>query len=73
MTKIDATIRLAILATLGHKLNAKEMDELSTAIQDIVKAEVMKAYNVAKHDALGMVLKGKVIEITSEEYYKNNL
>jgi hypothetical protein len=67
MTKIDATIRLAILATLGHKLNAKEMDELSTAIQDIVKAEAMKAYNVGKHDALDN------IEITSEEYYKNNL
>jgi hypothetical protein len=67
MTKIDATIRLAILATLGYKLNAKEMDELSTAIQDIVKAEAMKAYNVGKHDAIDN------IEITSEEYYKNNL
>jgi hypothetical protein len=67
MTKISAKIRLTILATLGHKLNAKEMDELSTAIQDIVKAEVMKAYNVAKHDALDN------IEITSEEYYNNNL
>jgi hypothetical protein len=67
MTKISAKIRLTILATLGHKLNAKEMDELSTAIQDIVKAEVMKAYNVAKHDALDN------IEITSQEYYNNNL
>jgi hypothetical protein len=66
MTKISAKIRLAILATLGHKLNAKEMDELSTAIQDIVKAEVMKAYNVGKHDALDN------IEITSEEYYNKN-
>ena len=65
MTKISAKIRLTILATLGHKLNAKEMDELSTAIQDIVKAEVMKAYNVAKYDALDN------IEITSEEYYNN--
>ena len=63
MTKIDATIRLSILATLGFKLNNKEMDELATAIQDIVKREVMTAYNVGKHDALDN------IEITSEEYY----
>jgi hypothetical protein len=63
MTKIDATIRLSILATLGYKLNNKEMDELATAIQDIVKREVMTAYNVGKHDALDN------IEITSEEYY----
>ena len=63
MTKIDATIRLSILATLGYKLNNKEMDELATAIQDIVKREVMTAYNVGKHDALDK------IEITSEEYY----
>lgn len=64
MNKIKAKIQLAILATLGHKLNAKEMDELSTAIQDIVKAEVMTAYNVGKHDALDN------IEISSEEYFK---
>ena len=63
MKKIDATIRLSILATLGYKLNNKEMDELATAIQDIVKREVMTAYNVGKHDALDN------IEITSEEYY----
>lgn len=63
MKKINATIRLSILATLGFKLNNKEMDELSTAIQDIVKREVMTAYNVGKHDALDN------IEITSEEYY----
>ena len=64
MKKINAKIRLSILATLGFKLNNKEMDELATAIQDIVKAEVMTAYNVGKHDALDN------IEITSEEYYK---
>ena len=63
MKKINATIRLSILATLGYKLNNKEMDELATAIQDIVKREVMTAYNVGKHDALDN------IEITSEEYY----
>jgi hypothetical protein len=65
MKKIDAKIRLSILATLGYKLNNKEMDELSTAIQDIVKAEVIKAYNVGKHDAIDK------IDMTSEEYYNN--
>jgi hypothetical protein len=43
MTKIDATIRLAILATLGYKLNNIEMDKLSIALQEVVKAELLKA------------------------------
>jgi phosphatidylinositol kinase/protein kinase (PI-3 family) len=65
MNKIKAKIQLAILATLGHKLSNKELNELSTAIQDIVKAEAITAYNVGKHNALDN------IEITSEEYFKN--
>ena len=65
MTKINAKIRLTILASLGHKLSGKEMNELATALEEVVKDEMKKSYNVGKHDALDK------IEITSEEYYNN--
>jgi hypothetical protein len=63
MTKINAKIKLTILATLGHKLMGKDMDDLANALQEIIKEEVITAYNVGKHDALDN------IEITGEEYY----
>lgn len=63
MTKTNAKIKLSILATLGHKIIGKELDELALAIEEVVKEEVKTAYNVGKHDALDN------IEITGEEYF----
>ena len=63
MTKRIAKIKLTILATLGHKLMGKDMDDLANALQEIIKEEVITAYNVGKHNALDN------IEITGEEYY----
>jgi hypothetical protein len=65
MTKSIARIKLTILATIGHKLSEKEMDELANALQENFKEEIKAAYNIGKHDAL------ENIEILSEEYYQN--
>ena len=66
MTKRIAKIKLTILATLGHKLMGKDMDDLANALQEVIKDEVITAYNVGKHDALDN------IEITGEEFYNQN-